>query len=225
MNDSRSANILSFASRATTAPMKSLREMHSYWDSLRADRSLPRRTDVDPREISHLLESGFLLERMAPGDVRFRLAGMGISDLMGMDVRSMPLRALIKPTQRPEFTESLDDVFTRPEVHTYHLVSEQMAQPALKSAMIILPMLDEDGEVTRALGALVVAGPVGFPPRRFVMAERLRTPIFTRISEEEITLFDVEEEKTPKPILALAEEQAEFTPAHPKAPFLRLVKS
>jgi hypothetical protein len=38
----------------------------------------------------------FLVEQIAPGNHgRLRLAGMGLSDLLGMDVRGMPITALL----------------------------------------------------------------------------------------------------------------------------------
>ena len=218
----RSENIISFASRATSASMQNLRDMHAYWERLRCGRAIPKRSDVDPREITPLLEHGFLLERVSPGDIRFRLAGMGIGDLMGMDVRSMPLRALIKPDLRPEFSESLEQVFEAPEIHTYQLVSDQVSQSSLKAAMILLPLLDDEGQVNRAIGALAMEGRVGFAPRRFVMTERLRTPIHGAASDTETTRYELPERATKKPIAA--ETQAEFTPARANAPFLRLVK-
>lgn len=222
MTSVRTADIISFASRATTAPMQNLRDLHAYWDRLRCGRALPNRSDIDPRDISHLLEHGFLLERVGSGDIRFRLAGMGIGDLMGMDVRGMPLRALINTDQRPEFSESLESIFDGPELHIYHLRSDRRGQDPLKAAMIVLPLLDSDGQISRALGTLVVEGRIGFAPRRFSMVERLRTPLADTSIREDVTRFEVPK---PAPAMVMAEAQAEFIPAHPKAPFLRLVKS
>lgn len=224
MIEGRSENIISFASRASSAPMQILRDMHSYWERLRCGRAIPKRSDIDPRAISPLLEHGFLLERVSPGDIRFRLAGMGIGDLMGMDVRSMPLRALIKPAQRPEFSDSIEQVFNTPEIHTYQLLSEQITQPALNASMILLPLLDDNGAVNRALGALVLDGRVGFAPRRFVMRERLQTSVYGDGVENAIKRYEMPENIVQaRPVVA--EAPAEFSPPSPKAPHLRLVKS
>ena len=74
-----------------------LAEVRGYWEGLRKGSDLPRRDEIDPRGIVGALENTFLLERVAPGVARFRLAGMQLHDLMGMDVRGMPLTALIGP--------------------------------------------------------------------------------------------------------------------------------
>lgn len=222
MYDTRSDKIISFASHATSASMTSLRRMHAYWERLRCGRAIPKRSDIDPREITPLLEYGFLLEHVSAGDIRFRLAGMGIGDLMGMDVRSMPLRALIRPAQRPEFSDSLERVFEMPEIHTYQLVSNQATQCTLEAAMIVLPLMDDQGKISRAIGSVALSGQIGFAPRRFEMLERLCTPI-NGDADGKTTRYDVPPRKVTQPIFA--EKQAGFTPAHPKAPYLRLVKS
>ena len=63
-------------------------------------RAVPMRSDVDPRGIERSLEHAFILERIAPQMARFRLAGMHLTDLMGMEVRGMPTTALFAPAAR-----------------------------------------------------------------------------------------------------------------------------
>lgn len=86
-------------------------QLEGYWQALRpADGALPRRADFDPRGIADLLDCTLLLERIAPGQVRIRLAGMALCDLMGMDLRGMPLSALMLPEARPALSAHLDQV-------------------------------------------------------------------------------------------------------------------
>ena len=91
-----------------------LAEVRAYWEGLRQGTDLPRRDDIDPRGIAGALENTFLLERVAPGIARFRLAGMQLHDLMGMDVRGMPLSSLIEPQGRSRMAEALEAVFAGP---------------------------------------------------------------------------------------------------------------
>ena len=55
-------------------------QMRAYWEGLRADRLVPQRAEVDPRGIERALEYAFILDRIAPGIGRFRLAGMHLTD-------------------------------------------------------------------------------------------------------------------------------------------------
>jgi hypothetical protein len=66
-------------------------ELRAYWEALREGEMLPRRDRVDPRGIAGALEHSFLIERIAPGVARFRISGMVFNDLMGMDIRGMPM--------------------------------------------------------------------------------------------------------------------------------------
>ena len=86
-------------------------QMEGYWQALRPDGGeLPRRADFDPRGIADLLEHTLLLERIAPGQVRIRLAGMAVCDLLGMDVRGMPLSALLVTAARPALGAHMERV-------------------------------------------------------------------------------------------------------------------
>ena len=72
-------------------PVRILADLRSYWDSLRKGRAVPDRADVEPKGIRRALDYAFILERIAPGAARFRLAGRHLVDLMGMEVRGMPV--------------------------------------------------------------------------------------------------------------------------------------
>lgn len=155
------------------APMRHamLTEMRAYWEGLRHGPGLPRRADIDPRGIEGVLESAFLLERIAPGIARFRLAGMHLVDLMGMEVRGMPLSAMVEPASRERLYGALEQVFVRPAAMTLALVAERgIGRPALEGRMLILPLLGDTGEVDQALGCLATDGGIGRSPRRFAIA-------------------------------------------------------
>ena len=45
--------------------------------------------EIDPREFETALENMFIVERIAPGNLRIRLAGMKVCEIAGMEVRGM----------------------------------------------------------------------------------------------------------------------------------------
>lgn len=144
-----------------------LNTLRAYWEALRQDGDLPRRSQIDPRGIESALDIAFLAERVAPRVARFRLAGRQISDLMGMEVRGMPLSALIAPEARDSFGEALARAFAGPAVVEMSLRSGAgLTQPRLEARMLLLPLRADDGSVTRLLGGLAREGRLGFPPRR-----------------------------------------------------------
>lgn len=143
-------------------------EVRGYWEGLRGGRGVPLRSAVDPRGIERALEYAFILERIAPSIARFRLAGMHLSDLMGMEVRGMPLTSFFTPKARPRVAALLEGVFQGPDVAELTLAGEGgFGKPDLQGKLLILPLKSDLGDVTRALGCLVADGQIGRAPRRF----------------------------------------------------------
>lgn len=148
-----------------------LAEVRAYWEGLRQGSELPRRDAIDPRGIAGALENTFMLERVAPGIARFRLAGMQLHDLMGMDVRGMPVSSLIEPQARIRMAEALESVFAGPGTLEIWLEGERgIGRPALEARMLLLPLTANRGDTDLALGCLAIHGALGRAPRRFAIA-------------------------------------------------------
>lgn len=156
--------------REPSAPRREahLRAFRAYWEDCRKGGDVPARADIDPRRIAALLPHAFIAERIAPGVVRLRVAGTHLGDLMGMDVRGMPLSCLIEPAARDAFALHLVDLFDRPACLRVALRSRGgLGRPALAGTMLLLPLRSDLGDVSRALGCLVTHGRIGRAARRF----------------------------------------------------------
>jgi hypothetical protein len=153
-------------------------ELRAYWEGLRKGRAVPPRSEVNPRGIERALEFSFILERVAPGMGRFRLAGMHLNDLMGMEVRGMPLSALFTPEGRKKIAEITESVFAGPAIAEVDLSAETgIGKPEMMARLLILPLSSDFGEVSRALGCFVAEGELGRTPRRFDVAHVEMTAI------------------------------------------------
>jgi len=123
---------------------------------------VPKRADIDPRGIEPLISSAFIAERIAPGVARLRVAGVHLNDLMGMEVRGMPLATFIEPRDRDAFALRLVDLFDGPAILRFALRGRRgIGRPALGGTMMLLPLRSDLGDISRALGCLVTRGPVG----------------------------------------------------------------
>ncbi len=198
-------------------PLAMLAEVRAYWEALRDGPTLPRRAQIDPRGIEGALEGAFILERIAPGIARFRLAGMALVELMGMEVRGMPLSALFDPVGRRALATGLEQVFSGPAVLDLRLVAERgIGRPELTGRMLILPLADDDGQIRLALGCLATAGEPGRTPRRFRI---------TATTEQSLAATPAPRAST-APVAGLAEAAARYDPtATIERPYLRLVRS
>ncbi|MTH63802.1 PAS domain-containing protein [Paracoccus shanxieyensis] len=160
--------LLHLADYETVQPSRIVGELRGYWEGLRQGRAIPARADVEPRGIRRALDYAFILERIAPGAARFRLAGRHLIDLMGMEVRGMPICSFLNTSSRGRLSDVLESVFRGPQIAEITLESEAgYGRPALSGQMLLLPLRSDLGDVTRALGCLVTEGEIGQGPRRF----------------------------------------------------------
>ena len=231
-------DIISLSNYRGQMTWSALKHMEAYWEGLRHGRTVPLRTDVDPRGIENVLEYAFILERVAPGLARFRLAGMHLVDLIGMEVRGMPLTSFFVPDSRKPVSALLEDVFQGPEKTELHLIGESgFGKPTLEGRMLLLPLKSDLGDVSRILGCLVTDGKTGRTPRRFELKDSVRTQVLPntpvvkrRPAPQPATdapSYELPASKTPVspvPEKGFAENKQPFT-GIPGVAHLRLVKS
>ena len=166
------------ATEAEDRDYTALAQVRAYWEALRDGVGVPARARIDPRGIEDALSRCFVLERVAPGLARFRIAGMHLTDLMGMDVRGMPVSAMIDPSARATFGQALEQVFAGPAVLEMDIEAERgIGRPALCGRVVMLPLADETGRTGLALGALATHGGIGRGPRRFFTARARILPL------------------------------------------------
>ena len=156
---------------------RQLQEVRAYWEAMRKDGRLPRRDDINPRGMASALEQVFLVEQIAPNHGRLRLAGMAISDLLGMDVRGMPITALLEPVARAKLSEALGGLFRGDHILDLWLEAERGIGPPLLARMLLLPLIGTHGEPDLALGCFCTKGDIGRAPRRFAISRMLREPL------------------------------------------------
>ncbi|WP_168193128.1 PAS domain-containing protein [Rhodophyticola sp. CCM32] len=155
-----------------------IKDLIAYWEDLRAGRVVPDRADIDPRAMVTLLNYTFILDRVRPGVVRFRLSGTHLNTLMGMEVRGMPIRAFFELRARSSLMEYVEAVFTGPNVLDLNLTSDAQGRRDLNGRMTVLPLRSEDGQINRAIGAFVTEGHIDLPPRRFRIRQADMIPLY-----------------------------------------------
>ncbi len=155
------------ARRASDPKHPVLASLEEYWQSLRKDGAIPRRADVDPGKIDAALPHTFVLERVAPGVARMRVAGQKLHEIMRMEPRGMPLSAFFAADDRSTLAVHLESAFAEPALIAIPVhIPSGMLRASVKGAMLLLPMLDDHGDVSRVLGALVVDGKLTARSRR-----------------------------------------------------------
>jgi hypothetical protein len=200
-----------------------LAETRAYWQALHdAAGQIPDRAQIDPRGIGGALDVAFIAERVAPGVARFRLAGSALCDLMGMDVRGMPILSLIEPEARAALAEALETALMQPAILTLALAAGRgIGRPPLEARLLMLPLRRANGEAGLALGCLALDGQIGRAPRRFTILRRQLAPLAqpARIGQQDRIA-------QPARMHELAEPAAPYRPPRPAPgrPQLRLIR-
>ncbi|MCP4824327.1 MAG: PAS domain-containing protein [Shimia sp.] len=165
-----------------------MQDVKTYWDGLRDGHPVPYRSDVDPRQIQKVLKHAFILERIAPGMARLRVSCNTLTDVMGMDMRGMPMSALINEASRDSFGQALEKVFAAPAIGRLEMSTTRgFRRNGLNAEMMLLPLRSDSGEVNRILGAITVDGDLARAPQRFDLEgsflRRIDMPSTSSVSE------------------------------------------
>ncbi|QFT60001.1 PAS domain protein [Sulfitobacter sp. THAF37] len=168
-----SQNVIAMSEYQPESGYAAIAQIEAYWEALRGSRMVPKRSEIDPRGIEGALENAFIVERVAAGIARLRIAGSHLNDLMGMEVRGMPLTALFAPPARQEVSKTIEEVFQAPGTATFKLTAPAAeGRPEGEARMILLPLKSDLGDVSRLLGCLVYRGTIGLAPRRLDVVDR-----------------------------------------------------
>ncbi|MEY8798978.1 PAS domain-containing protein [Leisingera sp. XS_AS12] len=137
-------------------PLSPLRQAEAYWTALRRGDDVPSRSQIDPRGLENILSNTFILERIAPGIARFRLAGTFVNELAGMEVRGMPATAFFTTDARKQLSSAMEHMFETPAIVELGLQIEAPRLRTPRSArMLLLPLRSDLGDISRVLGVLV----------------------------------------------------------------------
>lgn len=207
-------------SATATKAFRELQQVRGYWDGLRAEHgTIPPRRAVDPRGLAMALDHVFVAEKIGTGLIRLRIAGMGLTDLAGLDMKGLPLSTIFLPEARLRLAQVIERVFALPVAAEFHLEAERtIGRPALEGRLLLLPLTSTGPICDLVLGVLKTEGQIGRAPRRFDIA---------RVIEERLVLPGSEVEAPARPLApAFAEDPAPLAPHPAKGrAHLRLVHS
>ena len=130
-----------------------LAQVRAYWEALRSAGRLPGRAALDPRGLSGMLDRVFLAERIGHGLAQIRVAGSGLADFAGTDLRGLPLSCLFAAESRPLLAQSVERVFAEPALAELDLGSDRGKLGQTIARLLLLPLADDAGNRT-LLGAL-----------------------------------------------------------------------
>jgi hypothetical protein len=227
MDKLNTRNVFEMMDYRADAGFSAMAQIEAYWEALRGSRLMPKRSEIDPRGIETALEYTFVLERIAIGMARLRIAGSHLNNLMGMEVRGMPLTSFITPNGRAQMGDILEEVFQRPSACEIRLSTEVgRDKPAMDARMLLLPLKSDLGDVSRVLGCFIARGEMGNQSRRFDIISTKTRPLVLSSADGGASLAG----QKPKPretVSGFHDQKVDYSgQSKPnEKPYLRLIKN
>ncbi|MCL5775716.1 PAS domain-containing protein [Limibaculum sp. FT325] len=168
-----------------------IRALEAYWQDLRAGRACPYRAEVDPRDIPSKIGHLFILEDVGLGNMRFRICGTALADSFGMELRGMPVGAIMDIGARQSLIELLRETLAEPGVGHARMRRADGRHEAWE--IVFLPLRSDNGRVDRVIGALHCledgAARSGNQPLRFTIDAMSVAPVEITVEARENTAY------------------------------------
>ncbi len=138
------------------------RDLYNYWNVLRAGRTAPERSDIDPAEIRHILAYTFILE-VASGpllqarDVTFRLSGTRLNALFQRDLKGRPFSEIWLAEEVPLASTVLSAVLDDRAATVAGVAGSPGGLDAVAFEMMLLPLRHHGKTHARLLGSIAAS--------------------------------------------------------------------
>ncbi len=135
------------------------RQLHAYWDALRAGRAAPGRDEIDPAAIRGILASVFVLDVAAvplprSADATFRLSGTRLDALFGRTLRGSTFDRLWSSRTAALAGRALDTVIEGRSPFVGQAVGGPEGCVGVEFELVLLPLTSSGRFGGRVLGAL-----------------------------------------------------------------------
>ena len=188
---------------AVSARMKhpGTRRLFEYWTELTGARPAPYRSEVTAQGLGRGFATyAFVLENLGEGNIRFRVAGSGLRDIFGLELRGMSALSIFREEDRPRFRALVEAALERPCVGLAECLAATPAGNPRDVELILAPLRSDFDEMNRVLGGFHVIGdPISEPTLRRCVIESACTLRLERDAEE-----------IDGPLAGFADEEAAF---------------
>ncbi len=186
-----------------------------YWSRLRNGRDVPDQTDIDPRAIKRMLSHVFILDALNPGRPIYRLAGTGLCERFGMELKGTGFLANWEGQSGTALAALLRQALKTRQPVCLSSIGATAECGMVELETILAPITFNDGEPARFLGLTQVLSDMALLGGRAIAFQRL---VASTLVREDEPLMPPLASAPPAPRMQALRN-------HPKAPHLRLVVS
>jgi len=187
-----------------------------YWSRLRNGRDVPDQTDIDPRAIKRMLSHVFILDVINPARPVYRLAGTGLCERFGMELKGTGFLAHWEGQSGLALNSLLKQALKTCQPVCLSSIGATADCGMVELETILAPISFDGGEPVRFVGLTQVLSDMALLAGRPIAFQRL---VASQLVREDEPLSPMALPPPPPPV------QVHRNLGHPKAPHLRLVVS
>jgi hypothetical protein len=129
------------------------RELHSYWNLLRGERSAPERSEIDPSAIRGVLADTFILEVDRFRRYPIRISGTRTNSLFARELKGGAFLDLWRRADQPELAAILASVTDEAVAVLAGVSTHSQGRQPLGLELLLLPLRHRGNMQARILGA------------------------------------------------------------------------
>ncbi len=133
---------------------KTSTEIFTYWERIRGSADAPTRDLIQPSAVAHILPELFILENTADDNPRFRLAGTGICNLMGREIRGENFAGLWASSHHDDPVRIAAGVMRHVVPASINATGYCISGRRMTFEMVLMPVRTSNDVCDRLLGCL-----------------------------------------------------------------------
>jgi hypothetical protein len=189
-----------------------------YWSRLRKGRAVPDQTDIDPRAIKRMLSSVFILDVENPARPIYRLAGTGLCERFGFELKGTGFLSHWEPQSALALASLLRQALKLRQPVCLSSIGATADSGMVELETVLAPISFNGEEPTRFIGMIQILGDQSFLSGKPIAFQRLAA---SQLIHEDEPLSSYDNLPPPPPPSSGLRTLRD----HPKAPHLRLVVS
>lgn len=127
----------------------------SYFNTLRADRAAPLRTEIDPNALKTELPHLFIMEKGRDGNVAFRLAGTRVCVILGQELRGRAFTDIWEAEVRHKMRLAADAVIANRSALEVAATATDEDGRTMALELLLLPLFSRVDLCDRIFGSMV----------------------------------------------------------------------
>ncbi len=135
-------------------------DLLDYWNSVRGNRIAPKRVEIIPSAIGHILPVTFILEKRATEKLHFRLAGSRLCEIFGNEFRSLDFLDCWPESEQAILSTYLQQLLTDGTIVSVVFQAKSSNDHIGDFEMLFLPMIHGGSTIDRILGSISPIGDI-----------------------------------------------------------------